>query len=436
MKNAIFLLSVLMIGILLFGCASQQVIPNGEDNVTVQPNVTAQSNKTVQPGGLEFSVPSELPIAYVGTPLVYSFNPTGGRTPYEITYKLRETAYNGSEHSALLSDWSGFPQPYGASKEQLNFTPQPGDEGQYLLEFCVKEGGDYRNKPVCKNTTLYILSDNVTVKGSGKVTSSLMWDPHVTVKVWGRGGDFTDGIKRPDRLTFVSLSEIPDVKINVSTPPKDSNPGSPYSLGSSGGARVEFEMVANPTGVSQSAVGDAACGTLNQDGSVNALNVDSFQVLGTTDIGLNITNDGTTEKVVDIFITGRSTVSSDSKYYGAGGTEVMASIGDTKFDLNPYGYTMTEFNQFALKPGEEVTDSKVDRVIVAPGSHVVYIGYVDPNFDGGGLGMGGCPTHLGLSSGMTIRVVDADLSDGKLPTLKICNTCTSIRKINIYDYSG
>jgi hypothetical protein len=413
MKNAIFVLSALMIGILLFGCATQQVSHNGEENVNVQSNITTQQNTTVKPGGLEFSVPSELPVAYVGKPFVYSFNPTGGRTPYEITYKLRETAYDGSVGSALLSDFSRFPQPYGASKEQLNFTPQTGDEGQYLLEFCVKEGGDYRNKPVCKNTTLYIMSDDVKVKGSGKVTSSVVWDPRASVTVHGRGGDVEKTL--PSHTAWVPVSQISSAGLSASTPAKLGQ-----TLGWSGGAVVDFNMVANPTGVSQSATGGAACGTPNQDGSVNALNVDSFEVGWTTAIGLNITNDGTTEQVVDILVTGRSGVASDSKYYHAAGTTVTAQLGDTLFNLNQFS-----FGENALKPGEEVTDSKVVRVVVTPGSHVMQVGSITPELDGGSLGTTRCPVQVGISSGMTITVTGADLSDGKKPAWRISSSWIS-----------
>ena len=437
MKNSIFLLSALMIGIFLFGCVTNQVILNGEDNVTVQP----EKNVTVQPGALGFSLPSELPIAYVGKPYLYSFcdpqppngkkcgegtvttNPTGGKqVPYYFTYSLYKRGYGGKQNAYIsnLRLWSGSTDEIWL----MNFTPETSDEGEYELEVCI---GYYPD--VCKNTTLFILSDTVKVKGTGKVTSSLMWDPRASVIVRGRGGWFTNSTNRPDYTTLVSLSEIPSVSLSVSTPPKDSNPGSPYSLGSSGGASVGFEMVANSTGISQSVTGDAPCGTPRKDGSYEVLNVDSFQVLGETVIGLNITNDGTTDKVVDIFVTGRSAVSSDSKYYGSGETDVRVAIGETEMEIvpNPYDSDVEH-----LAPGKEITDSKAVRVVVAPGSHVLNIGGIQPNFDGGGLGMGGCPTHLGISSGVTITTVDADLSDGKMPTEKIwawSSTSSSIDKI-------
>ena len=427
MKNAMLLLSVLMIGIFLFGCVTNQVIHNGEDNVTVQP----KNNTTVQPGALEFSVPSELPVAYVGKPYFYSFcdpqppdgkrcgegfvtkNPTGGQqVPYYFTYSLYKNVYGGKEH-AYISDW----YPSSSSTDKIwwmNFTAQSGDEGEYELEVCI---GYYPD--VCKNTTFYIMSDTVNVKGAGKVTSSVVWDPRAYIVVRGRAGDVEKSLERPDRTTFVPLSEIPGVSLNVSTPPKDSNPGSRYSLGSSGGASVEFEMVANSTSISQSVIGDAPCGTPRSDGSYEVLNVDSFQALRETVIGLNITNDGTKEKVVDIFTTGRSAVSSDSRHYGFGGTDIMVYIGNYNDNDSINIQTIVFSSSNLLKPGDEITDSKVVRVVVAPGSHIVNVGNIQPNFDGGGLGMGGCPTHLGISGGVTITTIDADLSDGKMPTKRI-----------------
>ena len=59
-------LVICMLSVLLFGCVKEEVeeLKYYEENITVQPNVT---------GALEFSVPSELPIAYVGKPYFYSF---------------------------------------------------------------------------------------------------------------------------------------------------------------------------------------------------------------------------------------------------------------------------------------------------------------------------------------------------------------------------
>jgi len=435
MKSAIFVLSALMIGIFLFGCVTNQVNHNEENNITVQSNITTQQNVT-EPGALDFSVPSELPTAYVGKPFSYSFvNPTGGKPPYTfVPIKPHKVVYVGTESGTYLSGLY-----LDGKTGLLNFTAQYGDEGEYKLEICVSDNTlDYYYTPLCKNASFYIMSGAVTVKGVGKVTSSLMWDPRASTTVRGRAGDFTNSIKRPANTILVPLSEIPSVNLNVSTPPKDSNPGSPYSLGSSGGASVKFEMVANSTAISQSVIGDAPCGTPRKDGSYEVLNVDSFQVLGSTTIGLNITNDGTTDKVVDIFMTARSAVSSGSEHYGSGGTYVEVYIGnyisddDTKITIDPNPYNPDVEH---LAPGKEITGSKSVRVVVAPGSHIVYTGTIQPDFDGGGLGMGGCPTHLGISSGVTITIVDANLGDGKLPTERIfkysslTSSLSSIEKI-------
>jgi len=407
MKNAIFVLSALMIGVFLFGCTNQgnhNIINNTNNNITTQP----KNNTTVQPGALDLSVPSELPTAYVGKLYSYSFSAAGGNPPYEFTYSFYKIIYGGTK---IGLDTTGYRTEYDIMDSKsglLKFTANKGAEGEYIVKICVSDDTrDYRYTPLCKNTTLYIMSDNVKVKGEGKVTSSVVWDPRAYIQVMGRAGNVEKSLERPDRDTFVPLSEIPGVSLNASTPP----------LENSGGVSVEFEMVANSTSVSQSVIGDASCGSPRSDGSYEVLNVGSFRALRETDIGLNVTNDGTTEKVVDIFMAVWSAVSSDSKYYGSGGTDVTAGASFFNDYINIQTIVYGSSNR--LKPGDEITDSKVARVVVAPGSHIVNIGTIKPNFDGGGFGMGGCPTHLGISSGVTVTVVDADLNDGKLPTERI-----------------
>ena len=402
MKNAIFVLSALIIGVFLFGCTNQgnhNIINNTNNNITTQP----KNNTTVQPGALDLSVPSELPTAYVGKPVTYSFSASGGNPPYEFTSSFYKIVYGGTQFG-----FDSIVTHMDSKSGLLNLTAEKGDEGEYIVEICVSDNTrDYRYTPLCKNTTLYIMSDNVKVKGEGKVTSSVVWDPRAYIQVMGRAGNVEKSLERPDRDTFVPLSEIPGVSLNASTPP----------LENSGGVSVEFEMVANSTSVSQSVIGDASCGSPRSDGSYEVLNVGSFRALRDTDIGLNVTNDGTTEKVVDIFMAGWSAVSSDSKYYGSGGTDVTAGASFFNDYINIQTIVQSSSNR--LKPGDEITDSKVARVVVAPGSHIVDIGTIKPNFDSGGFSVGGCPTHLGISGGMTVTTVNADLSDGKMPTRRI-----------------
>ena len=107
-------------------------------------------------------------------------------------------------------------------------------------------------------------------------------------------------------------------------------------------------------------------------------------------------------------------VSSDSMYYTDGGTYIRIHIGDTGLTLN----AKDEMSRNAVTPGNEITDSKVVRVVVEPGNHVLTIGGIEPYFYGG-MAEGECPTHLGISSGVTVTVAEADLSDGKLPTEQI-----------------
>ncbi|MFH1064447.1 MAG: hypothetical protein V1729_05175 [Candidatus Woesearchaeota archaeon] len=279
-----------------------------------------------------------------------------------------------------------------------------------MLNVCV-------NDNVCKNVTFFIMSDTVKTKGSGKVTSSLMWDPHAYVYVRGKGDTAEDGIE--GRGSLISLSEISTVSLNANLPPKDSNPGDPYSIGLSGGGSIRLEMTATSMNILQSVTGDLPCGTPRKDGAVSGANLDSFQAVGQTNFGLNIINDGTADKVVDISMTGRSGVSADSKYYESAGTRMHVDLGSTGFTLK----TKDEKFHDLVTAGNEITDSKVVRVVVTPGSHVLTIGNLEPEFEGGFV-VSGCPIHLGIRSEVTVTVADADLGDGKLPTNEIV-TATS-----------
>jgi hypothetical protein len=401
---------ILLVGILFIsGCATQNA---GGANA---PAASQPAQGTGKAQGISFSPPAELPIAYVGTPFTYSFSATGGTAPYRFTTKLDRVKYSGSVRvfiEGLSVDSAG----------QLTLTAKAGNEGEYVLNVCV-------NDNVCKDVTFFIMSDTVKTKGSGKVTSSLMWDPHASVYVRGKGDTAKDIIE--GRESLISLSEISTVNLNANLPPKDSNPGSPYSMGSSGGGTIRLEMTATSMNILQSVTGDLPCGTPKKDGTVNGLNMDSFQAVGQTNLGLNIVNDGTADKVVDISMTGRSGISADSKNYDSAGTNVHVFLGSTSFT-----FMAQSMGKDVVAAGNEITDSKVVRVVVKPGSHVLNIGYVQPEFEGGlRLTGAGCPVHLGIRSEVTVTVADAILSDGKLPTDEITTqtsgskTFSSIHKI-------
>ncbi len=421
-------LLILLVGILFIsGCATQNA---GGANA---PAASQPAQGTGKAQGISFSLPAELPIAYVGTPFTYSINPTSGQPPYTFSFYYHGIAYDGSACGVPYSGAScggNLGILFQASTTQLAFTPEAGNEGEYMLDVCVSDRSpEHRYNPVCKNVKLYIMSDTITVKGSGKVTSVLMWDPRASVFVRGKGDTAEDKMERRGKL--VPLSVISSVSFNANLPPKDNSPGSQYSVGSSGGGSVRFEMTADPTSISQSVTGDAPCGTPLSDGTCNSLNLDSFQAVGDTTFGLNIINDGTADKVVDFVMTVRTAVSSDSKNYGDGddaGTQISIGIGKTGLTLN----AKDEHSANAVAPGSEIADRKVARVVVEPGSHVLQIGGIAPWFGGGGLGTKDCPVHIGISSGVSVTVADADLSDGNLPKERIWTTFSSDSKPHTY----
>lgn len=405
MIAAIIALLLLVGGTMLFS-KSKGSNQAADNNASVQSD--AQSNVDVQSGqlGLDFSVPAELPVAFVGKPFEYSITVFGGRAPYKFEYEYNKIAYDGSD---VYGQISGF--PYGKENDLLGFTPEKGQEGEYKLKICARDyTGTYSYNPICKNTKLYIMSDVVKVKGDGNITSSVVWVPGVFLAVRGRAGNIE---KKTDELAsyaWIPVSQTPSVNLSASIPPKDT--GGQYSLGSSGGANAKVDLIADATSVSILASGDAPCGSPHKDGTFNWLNMDSFQVLRETSVGLNIINDGTTEIVVDISLTGKSAISSDSKLYDEAGVKVYAFIGDYIFTLN-----QSISGAFPLKPGGDITDSKIVRVIVAPGSHTVSAGGINASLSAGGNK--GCPSHASVSGALTVKTSIADQSDGKKPAWRM-----------------
>jgi len=131
MGRAVLVLSMLFIGILLFGCTggNKQNYSNYQNQTYANYTENHSSSNTgnVNISSFEFSVPSELPTAYVGMPYFYSFcnlqpveeldsfdsncglnvtavNPQGGTPPYEIVAEEAPGSYIvqvGSVHPSL-----------------------------------------------------------------------------------------------------------------------------------------------------------------------------------------------------------------------------------------------------------------------------------------------------------------------------------------------
>jgi hypothetical protein len=399
MKNAILLLSVLMIGILLFGCATQQVSHNGEENVNVQPekNVTVQPNVTVKPGGLEFSAPSELPIAYVGKPYLYSFSSfcSGGKPPYRVN--IHQYRVNMSKSP----DWSvrGL---YVEGSGILNFTPKTGDEGQYVLEVCASDStSESYYAPLCKNTTLYIMSDTVTVKGEGELTHYLLLKLNSDVKAADFAGH--EDVK-PITTRYVPTANFSFTKVTAEVPAASSCVNVAWC---GGGSYAGLEVTASATGVSTTADGSAACGksVASWPGHYEVDYYHFGYAIGYGEanvyIALNITNTGTKEKAIDVYLNVSSELDPGSQnYFKPATANAIACIGDRCVSVPN------------AKPGDSLTNSTVLRVLVRPGSHLLYyVGSMKDSADN--TNMATCPSFAKASSSVSIRIVPADMSDGK-----------------------
>ena len=416
MKNTIFILSALMIGILLFGCVTNNVT-NNETNVTVQSNTTTQSNTTVQPGALELSVPSELPIAYVGTPYIYSFcnpqseqetggfnthecgvnvtstNPTGGKPPYEVS--IHQYTANISKSP----DWyvSGL---YVSGSGLLNFTPKKGDEGQYVLEVCAEDSA-YPSDTVCKNTTLYIMSDTVTVKGDGKLT----YDLWVKLNSDVQASDFAGNKDAKDIITpYAPTATFSPLKVTAEVPAASQCDAGTWC---GGGSSAEVDVTADANGASMTAEGSAPCGKALV-GFPGEYFVDYYHTgythgYGDPDIllALDINNTGTKEKAVDIYLNVSSELDPGSQHYVGGvNVESYACIGDHCISVQ------------AVNPGDMMVNSTVLRVLVRPGRHVInYAGTMKDSFSNTNTVK--CPSFAKSSSSVSITIVPADISDGK-----------------------
>ena len=417
MKNAILLLSALIVGILLFGCVSNKVSYNGENNVNVQPNVTTQQdltvhpNVTAQPGALEFSVPSELPIAYVGKPYFYSFcdpetavitasfssscgkdvaakNPTGGKPPYSFDSKI--VTGQSYIYDVLPSAWV------------LNFTPVVGDEGQYVLKICATGLKDGNNiNVVCKNTTLYVMSDVVTVKGEGELTHYLRMKLNFDAKASDFAGH--EDVKIIN-TSYAPTATFSPLKVTAEVPAATQCANAAWC---GGGSHVEYDVAASATGVSTTAVGSAACGKAlvgyPEDHEVDYYHVGWVIGYGEPNvyIMLNITNTGTKEKAIDVYLNVSSELDAGSqKYFKPATAYAQACIGDRCVRAQ------------AAKPGDAMVNSTVLRVLVRPGTHLLYyVGSMKDSADN--TNMLACPSFVKASSSVSVVIVPADMSDGK-----------------------
>jgi len=413
------LLSVLMIGIFLFGCVTNQVIPGGEDNVTVQPG----ENTTVQPepGTFEFSVPSELPIAYVGKPYSYSFcdpqaveepeyhdficgdnvttkNPTGGESPYSFTFEQITKSdgwYAFAFYQSLYTSTS--------AGGLLNFTPAAGDEGEYKFTVCATDRS-YPSNQVCKNTTLYIMSDTIKIKGEGELTHYLLLKLNSKVRAAdGRGNEDEKDIK----TNYVRAANFSFAKVTAEV---SASPSSCEHF-CGGGSYSAQDVIATDTSVSVIADGNAACGRALGPGFPDEYNVDYYMVgyVGYTDntyLALDITNTGTKEKAVDITLEASSEVDSRSQHYFSVSANAVACVKSDRCVNVPTG-----------KPGAQNVNSTVFRVLVRPGIHRIDIGSMNDNF--ANTNMLTCPSFIKASSKVSVTIVPADIGDGKKAVARI-----------------
>jgi hypothetical protein len=127
-------------------------------------------------------------------------------------------------------------------------------------------------------------------------------------------------------------------------------------------------------------------------------------------VALNITNTGTTEKIVDIEIKGTSSISPESQYYAYATSYIKACLG-------------VEYEEDCIdiynRNETTITKTKKFRAIIRPGNHFLYIGELNTAMDSGLAGIGKCPSEASALAKLETTVSPADLSDGKKPTLVI-----------------
>jgi hypothetical protein len=244
-QHTIICIALLSLLLFLNGCTKQE----SYENQTLQ-KITE----------FEFSVPSELPTAYVGKPYFYSFcDPQpkkvevyDGEYMYVCGGNVTTTNPKGGEPSPLFG--YGFTFQYiscskffNASKTTrfcpalpsleggvLNFTPERGDEGEYVLEVCAYDKS-YKNE-ICKNTTIHIMSDVVNVKGEGDLSCSLMSELHSFLSA-------SNGAEKKEIKARMNLSSAPRADYVIELPPALHN----YSKGRGGGVKTILAVRSNVT---------------------------------------------------------------------------------------------------------------------------------------------------------------------------------------------
>ncbi|VVB74924.1 Uncharacterised protein [Candidatus Tiddalikarchaeum anstoanum] len=397
---------VLIAGIVLIsGCTVS--VNTGSDNSN-NANNNAGNNVdnnlgTVSGSDFEFIVPSELPIAYVGRPYLYSFcnpepeaqtgfswtcgvdvtpvNPSGGTPPYEVTVEESQ------------DEWyvDGL---YNGGDGLLNFTAKLGDEGQYVLNVCARDTGS--NNQICKNTTLYIMSDTVTVKGEGNFNHSLLLKINSIVKA----ADFAGNQDEKNVITgYVAAANFTFDKVTSSVPASPSGEGAAWQ---GGGSSSSLDVTANENSVSVTADGNAPCGQTSYYGGYQ---VDYYMVgyVGYNDnlyLALSLTNTGTMTKAVDIYLNVSSELDARSAHYFDATANAVVCVGSDNCVEAPTG-----------SPGAVMKDGVVYRVLVRPGNHWISIGSMNNRF--ANTNMITCPSFVQSSSTVSVIIVPADMNDGK-----------------------
>ncbi|VVB73796.1 Uncharacterised protein [uncultured archaeon] len=407
MKNAVFIVSALLMGLLLSGCISS----GGDHNAINYTNDTSDNNAAITnvTSDFRFTVPSELPTAHVGKPFFYSFcdpqseatgdfesgcgqnpgsvNPKGGAAPYDVT--VRQWTADPSRSA----DW--FVMGLYSEKGMLNLTPTTKDVGQYLLEVCASDRSDPVDR-ICENTTLYIMSDVANVKGDGILTHDLLLKLNSIVVA----RDFAGHEDSKDVKTgYMPTSNFSFEKVTSTIPTPSGCASSAWcGAGSSSG----LDVAATDTVISITADGGAACGKESFPGGYN---VDYYMVgyVGYADnayIALDITNTGTKEKAVDIYLNVSSEVGAGSQNYFDAAAASQLCIGTEHCVTAPTG-----------KPGAIMANGTVYRVIVRPGHHRISVGAMDNNLVN--TNMVKCPSSVSSNSKASLVIIPADANDGK-----------------------
>ena len=366
----------------------------------------------------EFNVPKEISDAKVGQPYTYNFQGKGKENIFRQGNNENLTRLYLINFSL---DRNGI----------LAGTPTDGTEGKHIIEVCIYDSNTY--KDVCKTTILYVMSDIVTVKGDGDFKVSMIWNPSKDKLDAG----VAINLNPPSKFTtisnyakIVSIYNFPTLKDNVTWEYEyglgDNTDYSHYEYdddvrfvdrkiypflkdesinlvasipaqGPFGGVNADANIDTSTTTNGASTQFDvkfggkaiAACGTPTEEHPFLEFSTASFKVGGKLLPILNLTNTGTTDKIIDITVKGAINRAS-IHHFSEGIIKILIQtipdtnhfykFGDIPKPKGQYAEPMWGDNKNTplldikidnFNPGYSAENSSTTRYVLTPGNHMI-----------------------------------------------------------------